>query len=244
MRRANKNATSQNDGINSNAVDANKDSDNNNNWLIRESKLSHTDDATAPEIPEINERELLERCKRGDNDAWEQLISIYHTRVYSTAYRMLGNHDDAMDAAQDVFIRVFEKVNSFRGASSLGTWIYRITVNICLDYLKRRREVTFSSLNPDEHETTLLIPDPSPSPEDVAERKEVQELVHRALEQLAPEHRAVIVLCDLEQLSYDEAAQVLGIPLGTLKSRLNRGRLALKDILLKLMSADGSQKAH
>ncbi len=182
-----------------------------------------------------HEGRLIEACLQGDEWAWRKLIELFHGRVYGMVYRMLGNHDDAADVTQEVFIKVFEGLKRFRKGSTLGTWIYRISVNVCLEHLRRRRETPMSSLTEEERSEAFAVQDPSPSPEEVAERGDLKELVWTAIHRLPTNMRLVIVLCDLEGLSYEEAANVLGVPIGTVKSRLNRARLALKDELSKMM---------
>ncbi|MFA4015659.1 MAG: hypothetical protein RUDDFDWM_000750 [Candidatus Fervidibacterota bacterium] len=182
-------------------------------------------------LPVGSEDELIEACIRGDELAWRKLIESFHKCVYSTAYHMLYNHEDALDVVQDVFIKVFEGLRKFRRGSSLSTWIYRICINVCLDRLRRRREMLMSSLNDEEREGLIELPDPSPSPEEVVEKNELKELVRNAINSLPAHMRAVVVLCDLEGLSYDEVAKILGVPVGTVKSRLNRARLSLRNML-------------
>lgn len=184
---------------------------------------------------ELDEGRLIEACLRGDESAWRRLIELFHGRVYGMAYRLLGNHDDAMDVTQEVFIKVFDGLKRFRRDSALGTWIYRISVNVCLEHLRKTREAPMSSLTDEECDEAFVVQDPSPTPEEVAEQRNLRELVWAAIHRLPMHMRIVIVLCDLEGLSYGEVANVLGIPIGTVKSRLNRARLALKDELSKMM---------
>lgn len=193
-----------------------------------EGEARHTHD-------ELDEGKLIEACLRGDESAWRRLVELFHRRVYGMAYRLLGNHDDAMDATQEVFIKVFDGLKRFRKSSTLGTWIYRISVNVCLEHLRKRREAPMSSLTDEERDEAFAVQDPSPSPEEVAEQRNLKELVWAAIHRLPVHMRIVVVLCDLEGLSYEEVANVLGIPIGTVKSRLNRARLALKDELSKMM---------
>ncbi|MCS7252625.1 MAG: sigma-70 family RNA polymerase sigma factor [Armatimonadota bacterium] len=192
-------------------------------------------EAYATHGSELQEERLIEACLRGEEWAWRELIALFHGRVYGMAYRVLGNHDDAMDVTQEVFIKVLEGLKRFRRGSTLSTWIYRISVNVCFDYLRRRREAPMSSLTEDERNEAFALPDPSPSPDEIAERGNLKELVRAAVSRLPVHLRIVIVLCDLEGLSYEEAASILHVPIGTIKSRLNRARLLLRNELSKLM---------
>lgn len=183
----------------------------------------------------MNEGELIDACLCGDEHAWRALIARFYSRIYALTYHMLGNREEAMDATQDVFIKVLKGLKRFRKNSALSTWMYRIAINVCTEHLRKRHEAPISSLTEDERNEAFATPDPSPSPEEVAERMEIKELVRAAIRRLPMHMRLVIVLCDLDGLSYKEAASVLGIPVGTVKSRLNRARFALKDELSKMM---------
>jgi RNA polymerase sigma-70 factor (ECF subfamily) len=204
-------------------------------WQGRSEKIAQSSKGIGREADNTlsanSEDDLIEACIRGDELAWRKLIETFHKCVYSTAYHMLCNHEDALDAVQDVFIKVFEGLRKFRRGSSLSTWIYRICINVCLDRLRRRKETLMSSLSDEEREGLIELPDPSPPPEEVVEKNELKELVRSAINSLPAHMRMVVVLCDLEGLSYDEVAKILGVPVGTVKSRLNRARLSLRNIL-------------
>jgi RNA polymerase sigma-70 factor (ECF subfamily) len=204
-------------------------------WQGRSEKIAQSSKGIGREagntLSANSEDDLIEACIRGDELAWRKLIETFHKCVYSTAYHMLCNHEDALDAVQDVFIKVFEGLRKFRKGSSLSTWIYRICINVCLDRLRRRKETLMSSLSDEEREGLIELPDPSPPPEEVVEKNELKELVRSAINSLPAHMRMVVVLCDLEGLSYDEVAKILGVPVGTVKSRLNRARLSLRNIL-------------
>ena len=182
----------------------------------------------------VNEAEIIRQCQAGDSSSFDLLVQEHYTRVYNTAFRMLGDTDRAADATQAAFVRAFSSLRSFRGEASFATWLYRIVVNVCLDELrdaaKRPAGLTFVADDDDEPQERSL-PDEQADPARQAARHERQAVVHEALQQLAPEQRMVLVLYDLNGLSYQEAAQVLEIPVGTMKSRLNRARNALKEVL-------------
>ncbi len=151
------------------------------------------------------------------------------------AYRMLANEEDACDATQDTFIRAFQSIHRFRADASVATWLCRIAMNVCFDRLRRRRRrgqpLRLVTEGDDDEEVVRDVPDEAADPALLAEQDERCELVAAKLAALSDEHRLVIVLYDLNGCSYDEMAEILGVPLGTVKSRLNRARLALRDSL-------------
>lgn len=179
------------------------------------------------------ERELLRRCQAGDEDAWREFIEAYKHMVYSLAYEMLRNAEDAEDAAQEVFINAFRAIGSFRGDARLSTWLYRVTKNVCLNYIRQRDRVDYESLDNQEVNWEDIVSDEDsfPSPEEIALRRELREVVRRKIDELPPIYRTAIIMCDIQQLSYDEAAQILNVPVGTLKSQVFRGRRMLKEKL-------------
>ena len=181
----------------------------------------------------VNEAEIIRQCQAGDSNSFDLLVQEHYTRVYNTAVRMLGDTDRAADATQAAFVRAFSSLRSFRGEASFATWLYRIVVNVCLDELRdaARQPAGLTFVADDDEPQERSLPDEQADPARQAARHERQALVHEALQQLAPEQRIVLVLYDLNGFSYQEAAQVLEIPVGTMKSRLNRARNALKEVL-------------
>ena len=145
---------------------------------------------------------------------------------------MLSDTEDATDAAQEVFIKVYRNIDRFEGKSSLSTWIYRITSNVCKDFLRKRtrtiQSVSIYESSEDDDDRPMEIKDSSPTPQEHMEITETQREVRKALDELPEEYKSVIVMYDLEGLSYDEISNVLQCPVGTIKSRLNRARKALK----------------
>ena len=179
-----------------------------------------------------SEADLIEAARAGDAEAFDLLVQAHYTSVYNIAYRMLSIPSAASDATQTTFVRVFEAIASFRGDASFSTWLYRITANVCLDELRRRKNQPLSLTDEDDDGDPAGerdMPDLSDEPSGTAEQRELQELVHEAIGRLSDDFRTVIVLYDIRGLSYQEVAEVLAIPLGTVKSRLNRARLALRD---------------
>ncbi len=185
-------------------------------------------------LSDTNEKELIRRCRKNDREAFNELVLIYQNKVINIAYGMLSNKDDAYDAAQETFLKVYRYLDKFEEKSSFSTWIYRITVNVCNDILRKRSKtaptISIFSGKPtgDQEPAELEIKDSSPTPEDHAESTETQALVRAALDELSEEFKTVITLFDLEGLSYDEIASIIKCPVGTVKSRLNRARNALK----------------
>ena len=162
------------------------------------------------------DQELVHRFIDGDRDAFTGLVERHQARVYNIAFRMLGGREDALDAAQDVFLTCLRKLRGFRGQSAFTTWLHRVTVNVCLDTLRRRRPEQPSG---DELPETPVA-DPS---DDTAQALDVQ----RALLAVPEDFRTVLVLHDIQGQPYETIAEILGAPVGTVKSRLHRGRVAL-----------------
>jgi RNA polymerase sigma-70 factor, ECF subfamily len=179
-----------------------------------------------------SEADLIRAARAGDAVAFDRLVDAHYRSVYNTAYRMLGSPSPAADATQTTFLRVYEALSSFRGDASFSTWLYRITMNICLDELRRRKNQPLSLTDEDDEGDPASerdMPDLSNEPAGTAEQRELQTIVHEAIGRLSEDFRTVIVLYDIRGLSYQEISEALDIPLGTVKSRLNRARLALRD---------------
>ena len=183
----------------------------------------------------MTENDLIKKCKKGDREAFNVLFSNYQSQVINIAYGMLSNREDAYDATQEVFVRVYKSIESFKEQSSFTTWLYRITTNVCSDILRKRQKNTnVISINQAMDENKDMdIRDEAPTPEESMELSEKQRVVREAIAELREEYRVVITLCDIEGMSYDEISEILKIPSGTVKSRINRARNALKKILLK-----------
>ena len=171
--------------------------------------------------PPQPDAELVARASGGDDRAFAELVKRHERRVYNLAFRMLGREEDARDATQDTFLSCYRRLSSFRGEAAFTTWLHRIAVNASYDILRRRKGTT---LGQDE------LPEPPPSP-DHGDRTAAAVDVQRAPMRVAVEYRAVLVLCDLQGHAYDEVAEMLDVPLGTVKSRLHRGRIALGRVL-------------
>lgn len=176
----------------------------------------------------LEEGRLLEACRRGDGEAFHRLVLIYQNLVYSVALRMLHDRAEAEDVAQEVFLRAFRSLGRFRGDSKLSTWLYAITARLCLNRLKvvRRGQDLF-------RENPLPMGGSSPPPDRALEERELRSLLEREIQRLGPEQRIVLILRDIQGLSYEEIAEVLGVELGTVRSRLHRARMAIKERLEK-----------
>jgi RNA polymerase sigma-70 factor (ECF subfamily) len=166
---------------------------------------------------EPTDAELVARFKDGDRSAFDALVSRHQRRVYNLAYRMLGRVEDARDAAQEAFLSCYRHLGSFRGDSAFGTWLHRITVNACYDSLRRR---------PPDPSPLSEVVEPAPA-RDHADQAAAAVDVQRALLAVPVEFRGALILHDIQGLPYEEVAEALDVPLGTVKSRLHRGRLAL-----------------
>ncbi|MBQ4087979.1 MAG: sigma-70 family RNA polymerase sigma factor [Clostridia bacterium] len=189
----------------------------------------------------MGEAEWIRLSQKGDMDAFSQLVSLYEKRVVNFAYRMLKDTHEAEDAAQEAFLRAWKHINSFRPEASFHTWILSIVNRICLDILRKKKrtgEQTHISIHqaPEgEDEYAIQIEDTAPGPDEVYRQKTAMQLVEQAIGELSEEHRAVILMRDINGLEYDEIAKATGASLGTVKSRLNRARMALRKILEKNM---------
>jgi len=167
--------------------------------------------------------------------SFDQLIRNYEKRVYNLAYRLSGSYDEASDVSLDAFVRVFQAIKHFRGDSNFATWLFRIVTNVYLDRRKRMKNRQHLSLEEyielEDSVVKRQIEDPSPAPSTIAETNERNAALHKAVASLPDYQRVMIVLYHTEGLSYDEIAEALDLPIGTVKSRLNRARLVLREKL-------------
>jgi RNA polymerase sigma-70 factor (ECF subfamily) len=189
--------------------------------------------AGLPESPGIDERALIQRCIAGDAAAFEPLVEKYRQRVWRLAYQVLHDREEAWDVAQEAFVRAFHSLPSFRGQSAFYTWLFRITVNVATDR-HRQRGAQARAFGPErvtEEEWARSTPDPGGGPDQAAARAEQRERIRRALDALPPKARTIIMLSDVEGLSYREIAEVLNCPIGTVMSRLHNARKRLKGLL-------------
>ena len=180
------------------------------------------------------ERRLVEIAQRGDVESFNELVRLFEGRVYTLCYRMLGDADSAADAAQDAFLSAFRNLRSFRGGS-FRSWMLRIATNTCYDVLrvrKRRPSVSLDIEADDESASSpLQIADTAESPDDFSLRRELAAAIQDGLTTLPDEQRIVLILSDIQGLPYEEIAQITNSNLGTVKSRLSRGRARLREVL-------------
>lgn len=183
--------------------------------------------------PEANETELLELARAGDTQAFGALIERYQRRVVGVAQAIVHNQDDAIELAQETFIRAYENLARFESRSSFSTWLYRIAANLSIDF--RRREGRHTILRGEDAETEFQrLPSPRGDSFTETSRAQLSSRINEALKELTQEHRAVILLREVEGLSYDEISDVLQIPRGTVMSRLHYARGRLRELLKEL----------
>lgn len=200
-------------------------------------------------VPNVNEdqlkqdTDLVERCLISkDGSAFESLLICYQNMVFNLAFRFMGNRQEAEDLSQEVFLKVYKSLDSYRGASTLKTWIYRITTNMALNrlkFLKRRHENKQVSIDQDRPETTITLkeslPDQRPGQLQEIHADQIAIRLQRALDSISEDQKAVIILRDIEGFSYDDIASTLGTNVGTVKSRLARGRTQVQEIMRDML---------
>jgi len=204
------------------------------NCLIRAKRVAHSQHIN------VEDAVLVQKWRQGDPNAIEKLVCKYQGRIYNLILKICSNPDDAAELTQDTFVKVIENIGKFESRSSFYTWAFRIAVNLTLNYRKRKATVGFTSLDAelaagDEQArqglAAILSDDKAPDPAQIAENRELCELIQKGIRKLDDEHRAIIVLRDIEGMDYAQIAEVLGTELGTVKSRLSRARAALRQIL-------------
>ena len=178
----------------------------------------------------MEEKELILRCQRGDEAAFEALIHAHEKRVYTLCRRMCRSEDDALEAAQDAFLAVWRGIGEFRADAAFSTWLYRLATNACLDLLRREKKRS-GDVSLDGAEAPLDLADGAALPEEAAIRADTRRMVREALEALPDGYRQILLLREAEQLSYQEIAAVTELELGTVKSRISRARQALRNHL-------------
>ncbi|HID95834.1 MAG TPA: RNA polymerase sigma factor [Candidatus Latescibacteria bacterium] len=183
---------------------------------------------------EISDEGLVERVKRGDARAFEILIDRHKRMVFNVAYRILGNRDDAEDAAQESFVRCYKSISSFRGGSKFTTWLYSIVSNVCLSEVgKSRWRQEFVELNQQAEAVFPELSEGTEPPEDIAIREDFREKVRELVRSLPPQYRAVITLYHFKGFTYKELSEILDLPVGTIKTHLYRARELLRKAVLE-----------
>lgn len=196
-----------------------------------------------------DEKRLVRRAQAGDERAFRMLVETYQRRVYSIAYGVLRNPDDAMDVTQEAFIKVHRYLDRFKGDSSFYTWLYRIVVNVSIDHIRKHSKTTVIDYDdgrkrdesaPDELTPSTMGMDPGR----VLARSEIRRQVNEALERLSPIHRAVILMREIEGMDYTEMAEVMEVSKGTIMSRLFHARKNMQAALLEVMGDDAPEVVH
>lgn len=183
------------------------------------------------------DRELVVRCQAGEAPAWEELLRAHHRKIYNLCYRFTGNVTDSEDLTQEIFIKIFQTLRSYdAGQSQFSTWLNRVARNHLVDHYRRTRHDRANPSLDDEDESIHPRAGAEWEAPAEVEARERQELLQAALARLSPDMREVLILRDLQDLDYAEIVQVLGVPEGTVKSRLNRGRLELARVLKRMLS--------
>lgn len=182
---------------------------------------------------------IVRRCQEGDSGLYDELVLKHQDRIFNLVNRLVGNYDDACEITQDVFLKAFRALDRFHGRSSFYTWVFRIAVNTVRSFLRKtaNRPKAVSISNPAGH-AALDPPARSRDPSETAEARERRQAVEDAIAQLHEEQRVLVILRDIEGRDYAEIAHILGVPRGTVKSRLHRARTALKTILAPVMGFD------
>ena len=196
----------------------------------------------------LDEEELVKAIGNGDQGALGELLDAYQHRVYNVCLRMVGNRDDAAEVTQETMLKVIQHIGEFKGRSHIATWIIRIAMNLAVSHLRKRRLRQTTSLDAADNDQSVSLgqqlPDRrEPAPESNVQQKEMSAYLHVALGQVDEQFRSVLVLRDIEQMGYQQIAAVLELPVGTVKSRLFRARLALRQRLQRLCPSspfDGS----
>jgi RNA polymerase sigma-70 factor (ECF subfamily) len=193
-------------------------------------------EATLAQV-DVSELELVKRCQAGETEAFDELVTRYRTRIFAMIYNMVHNEQDAWDLAQDSFVKAWESINRFRGRSSFYTWIYRIVMNVTIDWLRKKQvkgagaefddSIQLKEIDP----ASKTVPKADPLPHERMERTEIRARIDSAIAQLSPDHRAVILMKEIEGMQYHEIAQTLSCSIGTVMSRLFYARKRLQNLL-------------
>jgi RNA polymerase sigma-70 factor (ECF subfamily) len=190
-----------------------------------------------PAQADLSELDLVKRCQDGDSEAFDELVVRYRTRVFGMIYNMVHSEQDAWDLAQDSFVKAWKSIKRFRGQSSFYTWIYRIVMNVTIDWLRKKQikaggaefddSIQLKEVDP----ASKTLPKPDALPSQTMQQKEIRSEIDKAIAQLSPEHRAVILMKEIDGMQYHEIAETLGCSIGTVMSRLFYARKKLQNLL-------------
>jgi RNA polymerase sigma-70 factor (ECF subfamily) len=193
-------------------------------------------EATLAQV-DVSELDLVKQCQAGNTEAFDQLVTRYRTRVFAMIYNMVHNEQDAWDLAQDSFVKAWKSIRRFRGRSSFYTWIYRIVMNVTIDWLRKKQvkgagtELNDAIQLREIEPASRTVPKADPLPHERMERSEIRARIDNAIAQISPEHRAVILMKEIEEMQYHEIAEALGCSIGTVMSRLFYARKKLQKLL-------------
>jgi RNA polymerase sigma-70 factor (ECF subfamily) len=190
-----------------------------------------------PAQADVSELDLVKRCQDGDSEAFDELVTRYRTRVFGMIYNMVHNEQDAWDLAQDSFVKAWKSIKRFRGQSSFYTWIYRIVMNVTIDWLRKKQvkaggaefddSIQLKEVDP----ASKTVPKQEALPSENIKQREIRTEIDKAIAQLSPEHRAVILMKEIDGMQYHEIAEALGCSIGTVMSRLFYARKKLQNLL-------------
>jgi RNA polymerase sigma-70 factor (ECF subfamily) len=193
-----------------------------------------------PAQADVSELDLVRQCQAGQTEAFDELVTRYRTRIFAMIYNMVHNEQDAWDLAQESFVKAWRSINRFRGRSSFYTWIYRIVMNVTIDWLRKKQvkgagaefddSIQLKEIDP----ASKTVPKADPLPHTRMERSEIRARIDRAIQQLSPDHRAVILMKEIEEMQYHEIAEALDCSIGTVMSRLFYARKKLQTLLKDL----------
>ena len=189
-----------------------------------------------PAQADVSELDLVKRCQAGDTEAFDELVTRYRTRIFGMIYNMVHSEQDAWDLAQDSFVKAWKSIKRFRGHSSFYTWIYRIVMNVTIDWLRKKQVKGGSEFDDAIHlkeidPASKTLPKADALPYEKMEQSEIRGRIDNAIAQLSPEHRAVILMKEIEEMQYHEIAEMLGCSIGTVMSRLFYARKKLQNLL-------------
>jgi len=200
------------------------------------SRLNMETEATLAQV-DVSDLELVKRCQAGQTEAFDELVTRYRTRVFAMIYNMVHNEQDAWDLAQESFVKAWKSIKRFRRHSSFYTWVYRIVMNVTIDWLRKKQikgagsefddSIQLKEIDP----ASRTVPKADPLPHERMERSEIRVKIDNAIGQLSPEHRAVILMKEIEDMQYHEIAETLGCSIGTVMSRLFYARKKLQNLL-------------
>jgi RNA polymerase sigma-70 factor (ECF subfamily) len=192
--------------------------------------------ADAQSAPTHATDELIERCLKGDQSAWEAIVRLYRRKVFNVAYKFVGRHDQAEDLTQDVFLKLYKSLDTFDRRANFQTWLISVSRNLCIDHYRSVRKER-ETVNRDVDPSDLAPASPGPRADTQLELRDRVQLLRRALDELAPTLRTAVMMRDLQEMTYQEIADRLDLPEGTVKSRINRGRTELARQVQRLRDA-------